>query len=65
MSHTNTFLSPEEDLQYRPPDRDSVFFKISRITNRKYLKGIIGLLHFSMNCFTILQEWTDGLMWLL
>ena len=43
-------------------DGDSVFVKTSRITNRKYLKGTIGSLHFSMKCFTILQEWTDCLM---
>ena len=45
-------------------DRDSVFVKTSRITNREYLKGTIGSLHFSMKCFTILLQWTDCLMWL-
>ena len=46
-------------------DRDSVFVKTSRITNCKYVKGTIGSLHFSVRCFTILQEWMDCLMCLL
>ena len=37
--------------------KDSVFLKTPRITNHKYLKGTIeSLLHFSMKCFSILQE---------
>ena len=37
-------------------DRDSVFVKTSKITDHKYLKRTIGFTHFSMKCFTNLQE---------